>query len=228
MAPDIRTLVLLLGVTHVVQVVVFIHQNVVNRTIRGAGWWLLWTATEVLAFSFMLLRGIPSIQSTAIIAQNGFLMLGVMFFYIGIMRFLGRNENRRFLALLYAVFMAALCYFLFVHDDIDARGAIISAALATMAFLSSRALLADKTRAIAVSANFLAVVCIAHGCHFVMRLVVQLTAPPLDDFFAPTLFNWTGLMEAIVVGLLWTFGSILMINQRLNADMRDAKNEIES
>jgi len=226
MTLDIRTLIFVLGLTHVIQFVVFIHQYVVNRTICGVGWWLLWSGVEVLAFTFMLLRGIPSIQSSAIIAQNCLLILGVIFLYIGILRFLGQMEDRRFLALLYTVFIAVLCYFLYFHDDINARGAMISATLAIIAFLSGWALLAYKTSPVAASANFLATVFITHACYFSFRLVVQLAAPPAD-FFAPTLFNWSAFVDAIIVGNLWTFGTILMINQQLNAEMKKAKEEME-
>ena len=85
MALDIRTLVFILGLTHVIQFAVFIHQYRVNRTLRGVRWWLLWSGVEVLAFTCMLLRGVPALQPLAIIAQNGLLILGVMFFYIGIL-----------------------------------------------------------------------------------------------------------------------------------------------
>ena len=224
---DIRTLVFVLGITHLIQFGVLIHQHLINRTIRGVGWWLLWSAVEVVAFTCMLLRGIPSIQSTAIIAQNCLLILGVIFFYIGILRFFGQKENRPLLVSLYAAFAGGLCYFLFVHDSINTRGAIISVTLAALAFLSGWALLANKTRSTAASANFLAAVCIAHGLHFTFRGVVQLAGIPTESFFAPTLFNWTAFMDAIVVGILWTFATILMINQHLNAEMQEAKEEME-
>ena len=147
---DIRTLIFVLGVTHVIQFVVLFHQNLINRTFRGVGWWLLWSEVEIFAFAFMLLRGIPAIQSTAIIAQNGLLILGVMFLYVGILRFFDQKENRGLLVSLYAAFLAGLCYFLYVHDEINTRGAITGATLATVAFLSARALLVNKTRSIAV------------------------------------------------------------------------------
>jgi PAS domain S-box-containing protein len=227
MGLDIRTLIVVLGITHTIQFVVLLQQNLANRTTRGVGWWLLWSAAEVGAFTFMILRAIPSIQSAAIIAQNGLLIVGVMFFYVGIVRFHEKKENRRLLAALYAAFLAGIYYFLYVRDDIGMRAAIISATVAIMAFLTARVLLANKTRSTATSANLLAVVCIAHGCHFAFRLALQLVGSHVDSFFAPTLFNWTALADAIAVGLLWTFGTVLLINQRLNAEMKAAKEEIE-
>jgi len=227
MTLDIRTLVFLLGVTHVIQFAVLSHQYRVNRSLRGVGWWVLWSGVEVLAFTCMLLRGIPSLQSTAVMAQNGLLILGVMFFYIGILRFYDRKEDRRLLLFIYAAYLAGTSYFLFGQDDLNARGALISVTVALLAFLSAHALLVNKTRSTAASANLLAAVCIAHGGHFAFRLVVQLMVPPNANFFAPTLFNWTALLDAIVVGLLWTFGLILLISQRLNAAMKEAKEEME-
>lgn len=227
MALDIRTLIVVLGITHVLQFVVLIHQYGVNRSLRGVGWWLLWSGVEVLAFSCMLLRGVPAFQSAAILAQNSLLILGVMFFYVGILRFHGRKEHRPLLLAIYAVYLAGLCYFLFGQDNFNARGAIISVTLAALAFLSARALLVNKTRPTTASANLLAAVCIAHGGHFLFRMAVQLAAPPPADFFAPTPFNGMAFLDAIIVGLLWTFGVILMINQRLNAEMKEAKEEME-
>jgi PAS domain S-box-containing protein len=227
MALDIRTLIFVLGLTHVIQFGVFLHQYRVNRAIPGVVWWLLWSGVEVLAFASMLLRGIPALQTAAIITQNGLLILGVIFFYVGILRFFGRQENRRRLFAGYAVYLAGLAYFLFGQDDYGTRGVLISTALATLAFLSARALLAQQTRATAASANFLAAVCCAHGGHFVYRLGVQWAAPPPADFYAPSWFNAMPLLDGILVGLLWTFGVVLMISQRLNAEMKEAKEEIE-
>lgn len=227
MALDIQTLIVVLGITHVLQFVVLIHQYVVNRPLRGVGWWLLWSAVEVVAFTCMLLRGVPAVRAGAILAQNSLLILGVMFFYIGIVRFYGRKENRRLLLVLYAAYLTGLGYFLFVQDEFNTRGVIISAMLATLALLSAQALLVNKTRPTAASANLLAGVCLVHGAYFLTRMVVQLAAPPPPDFFAQTWFNGLALMDAIIVGLLWTFGTILMINQRLNAEMKEAKEEME-
>lgn len=227
MTLDIRTLIFVLGLTHVIQLGVFIHQFRVNRAIRGVGWWLLWSGVEVLAFACMLLRGIPALQSAAIMAQNALLILGVLFLYVGIRRFFGQPENARRLLVAYVAFLAGLGFFLFGHDDYNARGVLISVALAATAFLSARTLLANKTPAVAASANLLAVVFIAHGLYFGYRLGVQLTGAPSRDFFAPILFNGLALLEAIVAGILWTFGLVLMISQRLNAEMKEAKEEIE-
>ena len=149
---DVRTLAFVLGITHIIQVVVFTHQYLINKTIPGVGWWLMWSGVEVAGFAFMLLRGIPSIDSTAIIGQNSLLILGVLFLYIGLLRFLGKKENRRIVISIFILFMVPFLYFLWVDNDIQVRGILFAAALAAVSFLSAQSLWVNKTSAITVSA----------------------------------------------------------------------------
>jgi PAS domain S-box-containing protein len=224
---DIRTLVFILGLTHVLQVVVFIHQFRINKTYRGIGWWLLWSVAEVIGFTSMLLRETPSLRSMAIIGQNSMIVLGVIFLYFGIRRFLDRKVNLAIVIPIYAGYVAALMFFLYVHDDIQVRGIIIAAALAGFSFLSAQALFVNKPRAISASANFVAAVLMIHGFYFAFRAVAITIGARADKFFTPTMFNVTMFMDALIVAILWTFGFIIMINQRLNAEAKEAKERFE-
>ena len=55
----------------------------------------------------------------------------------------------------------------------------------------------------------------------------MLTGTPIDQFDVPTFFNVAGYLDALIVGILWTFGLILMINQRLNAEINEVKEHLE-
>lgn len=224
---DIRTLALVLGITHIIQVLVFTHQYATNKTIRGVGWWLMWSAAEAAGFACMLLRGIPSIDAMAVFAQNALIVLGVFFLYIGIMRFLDRKENRRIVVSIFTVFLLSFFYFVWVDNDIQVRGILISAALVTVSFLSAQGLFVNKTPAITGSANFITAVFIAHGCYFALRAVMMLAGTAIDQYDAPTLFNAAGYMDALIVSILLTFGLIIMINQRLNAEISETKEHFE-
>jgi PAS domain S-box-containing protein len=224
---DIRTLAFVLGLMHVLQLVVFIHQYRINKAYRGIGSWVLWSLAEVIGFGFMFLRGISSIRAPSIIGQNSFIVLGIVLLYVGILRFFDRKVNLAIIIPVFAVFLAALAFFLFVHDDIQVRTVLISGAVATFAFLSARALSVNKTRAASASANFVAAVFLIHGGHFIFRAVMTLTGTRIESFFAPTWFNITALLDAIIVAIVWTLGFIIMINQRLNADMTEAKEHFE-
>jgi PAS domain S-box-containing protein len=225
---DVQTLAMILGITHFIQAVVFFVQYKINKTYQGIGWWLLWSVAEVLGFFFMLLRVIPSITSIAILAQNSMLVLGTIFLYIGVMRFLDKKENRFILVSIFTVFFLALIYFDYVNNKIGIRGIILSLTLAFISFMTSQALFINKTRSITASANFLSVVFVVHGLVFTHRAIMILAGASTDDFFASTLFNTLPFFDALIVSLLWTFGFIVMLNQRLNAEMTEAKEHFES
>jgi PAS domain S-box-containing protein len=227
MSIDIHTLVAVLGVTHLIQAVVFVYQYRFNRVYRGIGWWLAWSMAEIAGFVFILLRDIPSIHPAAVFAQNTMIVLGTLFLYIGVMHFLDRKENRRFLFILFAVYMAALAWFLFVRDDYNARGVIISLALAAVSFFTAWSLLVNRMPSIAASAAFNSALFIVHGCIFGCRAVMILAGEPTGLFFAATPFNMFPFIDALVVGLLWTFGLVIMVNQRLAAELAEAKEHFE-
>ncbi len=227
MGIDNRTLVLVLGLTNLIQLAVFAHQYLVNKTFRGINWWLLWGAAEAAGFAFMLLRGIPSFLNAAIIAQNALIVAGVIFLYIGIMRFFDKKEDRALTVSFFAVYLAALVFFLFVKDDIRIRSAIVSSALAVVSLFSARALLSNKYRDLSASVNFISATFIIHGCYHAVRAAMILYGAPCDDPFAPTPLNTTAYLDGIIFGNIWAFGFIILINQRLNAEATDSKKEIE-
>lgn len=227
MSIDVRTLVLVLGITHTLQVIIFFHQFKVNRAYEGIGWWLLWSIAAALGFGCILLRDIPSLLPFAIIGQNSLIVLGTIFINVGVMRFLGKKEDRRILIPLFAIFVLALVYFVFVNESMSIRSVVINTVLAVISFLTAWGLFVYKFRSIAASANFNAAIFVVHGCVFVYRTVMIATGTPIIDFFSPTLFNQLAFLDALIVSLLWTFGFIMMLNQRLNAEMTESKEHFE-
>jgi PAS domain S-box-containing protein len=228
MSFDVRTFAFILGLTHCMQVVVFVHQYKVNKTYPGVGWWLLWSATEAVGFVFILLRDIPGIHLPAVIFQNILLVLGTLFLYVGVMRFLDRKENMRILVPIFVLFAAAHGFFVFFKDDIVIRGVALSVALTAISFMTAWALYKNKLRSIRESANFNAAIFLIHGCVFMHRAGMLLTGTPFVDFYTRTLFNTIPYLDALLVSLLWTFGLIVMLNQRLNAEMTEVKEHFES
>jgi len=225
---DVRTLAVILGITQVVQVIVFSLQASINRSYRGIGWWLLWSAAAALGYAFMLLRLIPSLLSFSIIAQNSLIVLGAVFLYIGVMRFLGRKETPGLPLLVFVVFFLALTFFLFVKDSITGRTIAIGVALAAISLLTAHGLYVNKTPAVTASANFLAAIFMAHGGYFIFRTAMIVSGSPLSDMFSTSLLNVSAFLDGIAASMLWTCGLIIMVNQRSNADMSEAKKHFES
>ncbi|MCX6089315.1 MAG: sensor domain-containing diguanylate cyclase, partial [Candidatus Atribacteria bacterium] len=199
-----------------------------NKTYRGMGWWAGGFALVAVGFVFALLRDVVEIGLISIIIQNTLLILGATLIYVGSLRFLDKKENRGIVVSILAVFILSTFYVIYVNRDDNARTMILYVALAIISLLTAQGLLVNKTRSIAASANFLSAVFLAHGGFFAFRVVVTLTVVPINSFFTPTLMQTATFLVQLVEGILLTFGFIIMVNQRLNAEMREAKEHFEA
>jgi PAS domain S-box-containing protein len=225
---DIRTLAVILGIIQVAELVVFAMLASVNRAYRGIGWWLRGSALAAVGMLFMILRAFPALRLVGVLAQDTLILLAVIFFYVGIMRFLGRREPWRALTVVFTAFLATHVYFIVGRDDIHVRTIALCLALVVVSLLTAVGLWQHKMRSIRATANFLAVAFAFNGAYFAFRGVSILLGASLNDMFNPSLFNASVLLNGITVSILWTGGLILMVDQRANADMAEARQHFES
>jgi len=224
---DLRTLILVLGIANFLQVIAIFLQYRINRTYPGIGWWLLAFLSLAVGFIFTLLRdGLP-IKLITIIAGSTLTFSGPVFMYIGVMRFLGKKENRKMVIWLYVIFLLLYFYYTYVIDDINARSVISAAIIAFYSFLTVQKLFVYKQRSITASANYLCVAWFIQGSFFAFRAVDLLIASPVSGYFTPTLIQAATFLFVLIISTLVTFGLIIMVNQRLNAETREAKEHFE-
>jgi len=226
---DLRTLAVILGLTAVIQVIALYLQYLLNKTYRGIGWWLLWSASTAAGFICMLLRDVVPVGlvSVSIFFTNVLLLAGQIFLYIGIMRFLVKKENRGIIIAVSAVFILSTFYVLYVNKDDNARTLIFYAAVAIFLFLAAQGLFVNKARSFTASANFICAILFTQGCYFALRSVTAATIAPMDSVFTPTLIQTASFLVSLIAGALCTFGLIIMVSQRSNAEMREAKEQFE-
>lgn len=89
---DIKTLLFVIGITHIIQLLVLSYQYLINKHYRGMGWWLMWSTAEAIGFAFMILREFVSNKIITIIIHNFMFIFGVICLYIGIMRFFEKKR----------------------------------------------------------------------------------------------------------------------------------------
>ena len=212
---DIGTLLLVLGIVDIIQVIVFFLLYLVNKADRGIGWWVLGSALSATGLGLVLLQDIRSFEQISITSADTLLVLGQIFLYIGVMRFLDRKENRWLVFSVFALFILSFFYYSYVINDVSARTVIVSAATAAVSLLTADRLFINKSRPIAASANFTAAVLLISGAYFMIRAVLTLISSPVNDFFAPALTQTAVLLVSLIEGILLPFGFIIMINQRL-------------
>jgi PAS domain S-box-containing protein len=224
--PDVMTLLYILGFTHLMQVLVFYHQFRINKNYEGIGWWLLWSAAEILGFTANFLRSIPSLLTLMIVLQNIMIITGTVFIYIGVRKFLNQKVNFRLILPVLIVFLFGLLYFLFVDNNLRIRSAFINGTLAVISFITAYSLMTHRIRSIKATTNFLVVVFLVHSLIFIYRTAAFLSGIAIEDIFRPTFFNLLPYFDALIVSLTWSFGFIILVNQRLASDIRLAQEEM--
>lgn len=221
MTLDFPTIIFVLVLIFTTQIIALTVQYRVNTTYRGIGWWLLGSILMVVGFIFMPMLTIKSLVILARIA-NPLVILGQISLYIGITRFLDMKENRWTLASLFSLYVLCYYYYMYAMQSVSGRTVVTSAAVAAIALMTAYKLFLNKDRFNSVSTNFTAAIFLVYGCFFIVNTSATIILPPIlsDKEIAQIPVHIFAYVVPLITSTLWTFGFILMINQRLNSDNR--------
>lgn len=222
---DIPTLAIITCLTFLTQVVALFIQYRINRAHNGIIWWLVGSIIWAVGVIFMPMVNIDSLLILAMVA-NPLVILGLIFLYIGIVRFLGGRENRWVLAAIYAAFLVSYYYFMFGQNEISARTVIGTGTTSIISFMCAWQLLRNKDRLVVVSARFNGIVFFIFGCFSTIRFFVTVFSPSVQEYSEMGGILPLSFVVPIAVNLLWTFGFIIMVNQRLNAEIHEEKEKL--
>jgi diguanylate cyclase (GGDEF)-like protein/PAS domain S-box-containing protein len=223
---DILTLAFISSLTFLTQFIALLVQYILNKNYRGVSWWLLGSTFMAIGVILTPTVNIKSLELLARIA-NPLIILGHVFLYIGIARFINKKENKWVLILFFVVFTFFYYFFMFIYNDISARSISIASALMLISFMTAFRLYFNNDRLITGSATFTASVFFAYGCFSVVRIFILLFSPPIQAYSDQGLILEITFIIPIVVSLLWTFGFIIMLNQRMNAEYREEKEKLQ-
>jgi PAS domain S-box-containing protein len=228
MGTDLNTTILILAGTHLIQVLFFLYfyYFTISKSIRGPGWWLMWSISETLAFILILNVIILSFHPLDSIIQGTLLVSGTLFIYLGVMRFFDRKINSKLVITLFIFFFVLHLGFITLKADI-ARSITVDGSISIISFITAVSLYKYKTKAIRNSANLNAVIGMIHGIIFGSRAIMSLPDLQTINFFSPAISDFVSHTEAFFVGLFWTFGFIIMVNQKLNSELAEAKSHFE-
>ncbi len=227
MSIDIFSFAFLVIFVNILQATGLLLQFLINKERNGIGWWLLWSISIAAGLTFMLLRVFHYFEKPAIFLQNTLIIHGLIFLYIGILKFLGRNINRALFFVSSILTIIVFLTFTFILDSIYIRSLILSSAVVILAFLKTYTLLKYRYKSIKITANIFAGIIILHGIFFIIRFFAIVQNPSIGNYLSKdqnTLILYT---DALVAGLLFTFCIILMINQKLIHDIKESKEHFE-
>jgi hypothetical protein len=166
---DIGILILIQSLTFVTQVIVLFVQYRVNRTYRGIGWWVMGSTFMALGVIFMSMLTVKPLLMLARLS-NPLVVLGQIFIYVGIMRFLDKKENRGMLISIFAIFILSYFNYMYFNNSISARTVVINTTLASISIMTAYQLFFKKDRFIAGTANFTATIFFLYGVFLIVRV----------------------------------------------------------
>ncbi|HPP87669.1 MAG TPA: ATP-binding protein, partial [bacterium] len=223
---DIMTIHHILGIVNILQVIVFFIQYKINKIYKGIGWWTIAFFMLAVAFFIGLLRTLPDFKSIATFFSNSIYLFTAISIYIGAARFFDKKESKAIIYSIAICFLIAYFYLTFIIDIFQIRTVIISFTLSIFAFLSAKTIFENKTKNIKISANFICAVLILHSSFFLFRGIYALLVEFPNDYLNSTVML-SALYFQLVIGLALTLGFIILINHRLNSEIREAKEHFE-
>jgi diguanylate cyclase (GGDEF)-like protein len=215
---DIRTLAFILAAIIITESLVLIVVWRTRKTFSGFGLWTL--ASVVIASSFVLLglRGaIPDFFSVVI--ANLLQIVGAILIFMGIRKYLDEPYHDYLNYLLAAVVMGFLVYFLYVHNDVNARILVVSCAWFIGCLRCALILLADVPTELRPSTRFAGGVFIALGLVHLLRGIHAWFGPPQTDLFVPDAVQAFVFTSWIVLAVGLTFGLFMMTTKRLELEL---------
>ena len=213
----IQTLTIIQCLMFLVQAIVLFVQYRLNRSYDGVKWWVIGSLFMTIGVLFMPLVVVPAMAIFAMLA-NPLVVFGQVILYIGIMKFIEKSSNKLLLGIFYIVFLILYYLFMFVQNDISIRTIIVYTAMAVITLISALRLFDRTGGQNAISINFAAIVFGSYGILLALRAVLAVILPPMQSYNDQSIIVIISFVVPIIAGILWTFGFIIMLNQRLNTE----------
>jgi PAS domain S-box/diguanylate cyclase (GGDEF) domain len=224
---DIATLAFITSILFAMQSVAVFVQYRLNRRYAGIGWWLCGAVLEAVGFLLMLTLYFPSIRFLSVLA-NPSVITGQIFLGIGASRFVGKKDCRWLSFVLSALFILPYLYFILVQNSIWGRSITVYAATAVIAAKIAVTLFTGRKKPFLASACFLASVFLGYSLIQTVMTVVTFILPPIRTYSELSLLpvRAVAFVAPPVWSVLWTTGFIIMLNQRLHAEIIEEKEKL--
>jgi len=223
---DLRTLTLLLSVTNILQVIILYIHYKINKAYNGLNYWLAGFAVIAVGSLMLLMRDISSIRNYTIVLSNFLLILGIIFVYIGCMRFFNRKTSLVPLLTLNIIGHAVIGYYTFFNDDISSRIVFFSLVAAIVALTGSYGVFKHAPRSILSSSKFLSLLLFIYGIFYGFRCMVTIIYPNTVHFFDPSLLQVMTLFSSYLEAIVLPFALITMVNHRIRIEYQEASEHI--
>ncbi|MBC7959679.1 MAG: diguanylate cyclase [Vallitaleaceae bacterium] len=214
---DIQTLAFIQSLLFITQVMVLFLQYQMNRLYRGIGWWVL--GSSVMAVGVLFIQMLQS-KPLEILARfaNPLIVLGQIFLYVGIMRFIDKKEKKWIIIPVYGIFLSVYYGFMFIDNSISGRTIVLYCILGVFSIGSAYRLFFNKDEFSSSVSKFTACIFLVYGCFSIVRVLVAILSPAIKTYSDQQAILTIGFIMPTIASTLWTFGFIIMVNQKLNKE----------
>lgn len=218
MSANMLNLIIVLFLLLGTQIIALFVQNRVNKAYPGIKCWLIGSSLIALGFILLPAVSIESIKSVEKIASP-LIVAGHLSLYVGVRRFFKRGTSLRIPSIVFLVFLSMYVYFWLIDNNDVTRAYILNAALLVISLFIVYELFFKKDKFLAGTANFTAAIFGIYAILNALRIAQVHQLGHVDTYSEQNFTMVTALfISVIVISNLWTFGLIIMVNQRLNHD----------
>lgn len=223
---NVITFLFALILISVTQVLALFIQYRENKNYKGIGYWLLGSSLMTLGFILMPLVVTKGLDIIAIIA-NPLLILGHIFFYIGIKRFFDRKVDRKIGILIFLVFNLFYYYHVHINNNISLRTIFVSGTIAIISFMILYELSYKKDRFLSSASKFIRSIFLIYGILHISRILFIIILKPENTYDSQAYSIIFSIIVSIIISNLWTFGLIIIVNQKLNIENQSKKEKLQ-
>ena len=227
MTLDISTLIIAASVTFATEALAGFLQYRLIRNFEGLGLWLVGSLLQAFGFLSMLALLSRPIWLFSLLA-NPLMIAGQLALSAGIARFLGLEERRWIYPVFFAAFVVSYFAFIAMIESLFVRTVIVAAATAMLALRNGWLLLRRGERPYRESAVFTGLSFFLYASAQLANMILTLSQPLLSyDQLGSEPARAINFLAPIVASLLWTFGFVIMVNQRLTGEIKEEKEKLD-
>jgi PAS domain S-box-containing protein len=228
---DLKTVAIITGLTHFIQMIIFAQQYYSNRESKEIKWWLYWSLCINISMTASYFRDLDSVnlRNMIIIIQNFFIGAGVIFLYVGVMKFFRLRAYKEYLYGVFLFLLAIIVFFTYISDNIYIRSIVINLYLSLFGLLPAYIIFKNRHKTRYSASNLVMITLFIHGSFFLFRtLIIASGGLNLDNMFEGNLINHLTFIDAISMGVIWTFGFIVLHNEKLSIILNETKDKFQS
>ena len=226
MGINLSTVIVVLFLIMITQIIALFLQNRVNKKYPGISYWLVGCVLLALGFIMLPMINIDHLKDIVKLASP-LIVLGHVLLLIGVKKFFNRNINMWLPTSIFFISTLLYYYFMYINVDIVLRTHTINTSVIIISLLIAYELLFKKEKYLSSTANFTAIVFLLYGLAHAVRIFQIHQVDSITSYNDPNFYMVVVFFVSIVISNLWTFGLILMINQRLNHDNQTEKEKMQ-